>query len=168
MFCTNCGARNEDTARFCYACGNRLSQPRGEAPAQQAASEAPVASVMPDKQSASAEAYEVLTAPAAEETAEPALDPAAERQRNRLARSILKKGILSMCFALSVILFLVGFILSCVTKGKARKYRLLYGTGDRRVTTGRRMANVGFIIGLIFTIPMVCGAIAGICIAIFG
>ena len=26
MFCSKCGKRNEDNAKFCYACGNNLEQ----------------------------------------------------------------------------------------------------------------------------------------------
>ena len=26
MFCSKCGKKNEDTAKFCYACGNNLAQ----------------------------------------------------------------------------------------------------------------------------------------------
>jgi hypothetical protein len=86
--------------------------------------------------------------------------------RNRLAGATLTLGILGMIFSL-LCLGPVGFVLSIIAKSKAGQYLRTYGEEEARVSSGRKMANVGFVFGLILTIPLIFVLVLGFWYGIF-
>ena len=80
------------------------------------------------------------------------LSPAIMDAKDRLANQILTWGILSIAFATTFWLSLLGFIFSFVAKSKVRMYECNFGPVSYRSKVGRDLAKAGFIVGLIFTI----------------
>ena len=80
------------------------------------------------------------------------LSPALADAKDRLANQILTWGILSLAFATTFWLSLLGFIFSFVAKSKVGLYERNFGPVSYRSKVGRDLAKAGFIVGLIFTI----------------
>lgn len=138
MYCSQCGAEHPDTAKFCTNCGHPLkqtSEKKTEEPKQEPSEMYMDFSTVIDPMDEAREAQEA-------------------REKNNLAGATLTLGILGMIFSL-LCLGPIGFILSIIAKSKAGRYLRTYGEEEARVSSGRKMANVGFVFGLILTIPFV-------------
>ena len=122
MYCKYCGAQLPEEAKFCTVCGKD----------QTATNNAVQAKIQ-----------------------ETAVDPAANidaKTRNDMRNSILVWGILSISFATTMILSLLGFIFSFIAKAKAAKYQETFGVLDWQAKVGNHLAKAGFGVGLGFTI----------------
>ena len=124
MFCKNCGRQLDEGENICPACG---------------------------------------TMNASETTATPTAgieyavnDVAAvnERLKDEMAGEALKWGIISLAFAASGCLSLLGFIFSFIAKSKALAYEQAFGVLEGRAKVGRILGKVGFGVGLGMTIYM--------------
>ncbi len=135
QYCNHCGAPLEENAKFCSHCGQARA-------AEQTAYEAPPA-------------YEAV----------PIVDPFMEEKKRNLGDNILTWGILSLVFANTGWLSLLGLIFGYVTKGKVTEYEALYGETAGKPRVGKYLAKAGRIVGLVCTIlfafAFVVGFIAG-------
>lgn len=75
-----------------------------------------------------------------------------ERVKDEMAGQTLKWGIMSLAFALSGCLSLLGFIFSFTAKRKAREYTQLFGQLEGRAKVGNILGWVGFGVGLGYSI----------------
>lgn len=144
MYCSQCGAEHPDTAKFCTNCGQSL----------QGAS----AQKTEEPKTESSKVYMDFS-----EVTDPMDEVGAAREiqaRNSLAGATLTLGILGMIFSLFC-LGPIGFVLAIIAKSKAGRYLRTYGEEEARVRSGRKMANVGFVLGLILTIPFVIFLVVG-------
>ena len=150
MYCSQCGAECPDTAKFCTNCGQPLqgaSTQKTEKPKTESSEVYMDFSEVTDPMDEVWEAREI-------------------QKRNRLAGATLTLGILGMIFSL-LCLGPVGFVLSIIAKSKAGQYLRTYGEEEARVSSGRKMANVGFVFGLILTIPLIFVLVLGFWYGIF-
>ena len=126
MFCRHCGRQLKGDENFCPSCGT--------------------ANVTDTADTAdTAESYGLRYDFGNE-------NPMDEIRRSELSGQVLKWGILSLAFAESGILALLGFIFSFVAAGKARRFRREFGAPDGRCRTGYILSRVGFGLGLGLTI----------------
>ena len=122
MFCKNCGRQLDEGENICPACGT-------------------------------VNASETTATPnAGIEYAVDAVDLANERLKDEMAGEALKWGIISLAFAASGCLSLLGFIFSFIAKGKALAYQNVFGVLEGRAKAGRILSKIGFGLGLGMTI----------------
>ena len=122
MFCTKCGRQLDEGENICPACGT-------------------------------VNASETTATPnAGIEYAVDAVDLANERLKDEMAGEALKWGIISLAFAASGCLSLLGFIFSFIAKGKALAYQNVFGVLEGRAKAGRILGKVGFGVGLGYSI----------------
>ncbi len=72
--------------------------------------------------------------------------------KDEMAGQVLKWGILSLAFAVSGCLSLLGFIFSFTAKRRSNEYRLTFGDLEGRARVGHILGRVGFGVGLGYTI----------------
>ena len=75
-----------------------------------------------------------------------------ERLKDEMAGEALKWGIISLAFAASGCLSLLGFIFSFIAKGKALAYQNVFGVLEGRAKAGRILSKIGFGVGLGYSI----------------
>ena len=122
MFCTKCGRELADTETYCPACGT-------------------------------VNASETTATPnAGIEYAVDDVSAVNERLKDQMAGEALKWGIISLAFAASGCLSLLGFIFSFIAKGKALAYQNVFGVLEGRAKAGRILSKIGFGLGLGMTI----------------
>ena len=122
MFCKNCGRQLDEGENICPACGT-------------------------------VNASETTATPnAGIEYAVDAVDLANERLKDEMAGEALKWGIISLAFAASGCLSLLGFIFSFIAKSRALAYRNVFGVLEGKAKVGRILGKVGFGLGLGMTI----------------
>ena len=122
MFCKNCGRQLDEGENICPACGT-------------------------------VNASETTSTPnAGIEYAVDAVDLANERLKVEMAGAALKWGIISLAFAASGCLSLLGFIFSFIAKGKALAYQNVFGALEGRAKAGRILGKIGFGVGLGYSI----------------
>ena len=80
-----------------------------------------------------------------------AVDTANQLLKDEMAGQTLKWGILSLAFAVSGCLSLLGFIFSFTARRKAREYARLFGQLEGRARVGNILGWVGFGVGLGYT-----------------
>ena len=135
MYCTNCGSKLSDSAKFCPYCGQMQeahSQP------QQTVHSAPVQPVMQDSKQAHG----------ATATAEN--DP----QKSDRALDILVKGILSLAFGNSGFLAIVGIIFGVIGKKSVQSYEADYGEASGKARVGKYLSIAGFYYSLYVSIML--------------
>jgi hypothetical protein len=71
--------------------------------------------------------------------------------KDRMAGEVLKWGILSLAFAVSGCLSLLGFIFSFTARKKAKEYARVCGELEGRARVGNILGWVGFGVGLGYT-----------------
>jgi hypothetical protein len=81
-----------------------------------------------------------------------AVDTANQLLKDEMAGQTLKWGILSLAFAASGCLSLLGFIFSFIAKSKALAYEQTFGVPEGKARVGRILGKVGFGLGLGMTI----------------
>jgi hypothetical protein len=79
-----------------------------------------------------------------------------------MAGQTLKWGILSLAFAASGCLSLLGFIFSFIAKSKALAYERTFGVPEGKARVGRILGKVGFGVGLGMTIYMAFAVLVGV------
>lgn len=131
MYCRHCGNLLSDDSRFCSKCGQPIETIKTEEPV--------------------AEAPEIEQAYTIGQP-DPAIEQKTAEEKTSLASSVLTWGILSLAFAISGCIGLLGFIFSFIAKNKAAKYIAAYGEPEARVSIGKGLAKAGFIVGLIMMI----------------
>ena len=87
-------------------------------------------------------------------TAEYGYDTVNEQLKDEMAGTALKWGIISLAFAASGCLSLLGFIFSFIAKSKALAYEQTFGVLEGKARVGRILGKVGFGVGLGMTIYM--------------
>ena len=80
-----------------------------------------------------------------------AVDTANQLLKDEMAGQTLKWGIISLAFAVSGCLSLLGFIFSFTARKKAREYARLCGELEGRARVGNILGWVGFGVGLGYT-----------------
>jgi hypothetical protein len=85
-------------------------------------------------------------------TAEYGYDTVNEQLKDEMAGTALKWGIISLAFAASGCLSLLGFIFSFIAKSKALAYEQAFGVLEGRAKVGRILGKVGFGVGLGYSI----------------
>ena len=136
MFCKNCGRQLDEGENICPACGT-------------------------------VNASETTATPnAGIEYAVDAVDLANERLKDEMAGAALKWGIISLAFAASGCLSLLGFIFSFIAKGKALAYQNVFGVLEGRAKAGRILSKIGFGVGLGMTIYMAFAVMLGVIIGL--
>lgn len=80
-----------------------------------------------------------------------AVDTANQQLKDEMAGQTLKWGILSLAFAVSGCLSLLGFIFSFTARKKAREYARVCGELEGRARVGNILGWVGFGVGLGYT-----------------
>ena len=122
MFCKNCGRQLDEGENICPACGT-------------------------------VNASETTATPnAGIEYAVDDVSAVNERLKDQMAGEALKWGIISLAFAASGCLSLLGFIFSFIAKGKALAYQNVFGVLEGRAKAGRILSKIGFGVGLGMTI----------------
>ena len=72
--------------------------------------------------------------------------------KDQMAGNVLTWGILSLAFAVSGCLSLLGFIFSFIAKSRARAYEQTFGVLEGKAKVGRILGKVGFGVGLGYSI----------------
>ena len=122
MFCKNCGRQLDEGENICPACGT-------------------------------VNASETTATPnAGIEYAVDDVSAVNERLKDQMAGEALKWGIISLAFAASGCLSLLGFIFSFIAKGKALAYQNVFGALEGRAKAGRILSKIGFGVGLGYSI----------------
>ncbi len=127
MFCRKCGAEIPDDSIFCIRCGEQLEY--------QSTAEEPD-NTMSFENTISEDQDCALT-----------LD-----EQNKMANDVLKWGILGAAFAENVIF--LGIPFSAKAKKLAAEYEFCKCKKDTRVTVGKILGKVGFIVSLVGTIVL--------------
>ena len=148
MFCPSCGKENPDGAAFCGGCGFSFEK---VVPQAAPVAEAPVAPVA---------AAPVAAAPVAPVQPVYAAPEASAVGDDSLAKSIMTMGIVSIVFACTFWLSLVGIIFGAIGLSKAKKFTEQCGQLYGKAKVGRYL-SLGGLIG-----SCVMGAIAIIYILI--
>ncbi len=91
-----------------------------------------------------------------------AVDTANQLLKDEMAGQTLKWGILSLAFAASGCLSLLGFIFSFIAKSKALAYEQTFGVLEGKARVGRILGKVGFGVGLGMTIYMAFAVLVGV------
>ena len=91
-----------------------------------------------------------------------AVDTANQLLKDEMAGQTLKWGILSLAFAASGCLSLLGFIFSFIAKSKALAYEQTFGVPEGKARVGRILGKVGFGVGLGMTIYMAFAVFVGV------
>ena len=91
-----------------------------------------------------------------------AVDTANQLLKDEMAGQTLKWGILSLAFAASGCLSLLGFIFSFIAKSKALAYERTFGVLEGKARVGRILGKVGFGVGLGMTIYMAFAVFVGV------
>jgi hypothetical protein len=99
-------------------------------------------------------------------TAEYGYDTVNEQLKDEMAGTALKWGIISLAFAASGCLSLLGFIFSFIAKSKALAYEQAFGVLEGRAKVGRILGKVGFGLGLGLTIYMAFAVMLGVIIGL--
>ena len=81
-----------------------------------------------------------------------AVDTANQQLKDEMAGQTLKWGIISLAFAASGCLSLLGFIFSFIAKSRARAYEQTFGVPEGKAKVGRILGKVGFGVGLGYSI----------------
>ena len=82
--------------------------------------------------------------------------------KDQMAGNVLTWGILSLAFAVSGCLALLGFIFSFIAKSKALAYERTFGVLEGKARVGRILGKVGFGVGLGMTIYMAFAVLVGV------
>ena len=136
MFCTKCGRQLDEGENICPACGT-------------------------------VNASETTATPnAGIEYAVDDVSAVNERLKDQMAGEALKWGIISLAFAASGCLSLLGFIFSFIAKGKALAYQNVFGVLEGKAKVGRILGKVGFGLGLGMTIYMAFAVMLGVIIGL--
>ena len=72
--------------------------------------------------------------------------------KDQMAGNVLTWGILSLAFAVSGCLSLLGFIFSFIARSRARAYEQTFGVPEGKAKVGRILGKVGFGVGLGYSI----------------
>ena len=91
-----------------------------------------------------------------------AVDTANQLLKDEMAGQTLKWGIISLAFAVSGCLSLLGFIFSFIAKSRARAYEQTFGVLEGKAKVGRILGKVGFGVGLGMTIYMGFAVFVGV------
>ena len=83
-----------------------------------------------------------------------AVDTANQLLKDEMAGQTLKWGIISLAFAVSGCLSLLGFIFSFIARSRARAYEQTFGALEGKAKVGRILGKVGFGVGLGMTVYM--------------
>ena len=75
-----------------------------------------------------------------------------ERMKDEMAGQVFKWGLMSLIFAATGCLSLIGFIFSFIAKGKASSYETVFGEISGRANAGRILGKIGFGVGLGYSI----------------
>ncbi len=81
-----------------------------------------------------------------------AVDTANQLLKDEMAGQTLKWGIISLAFAVSGCLSLLGFIFSFIARSRARAYEQTFGVLEGKAKVGRILGKVGFGVGLGYSI----------------
>ena len=161
MFCTNCGNKLEDSAKFCPYCGQMIetkAQPAAQAqpaPAQPTQPAQPTYTA-PEQPTYTAPAQPTYTEiPTYQTAAQPAfaepIDQAREADKRDRAKSILIKGILSVVFPETFFLAFLGIIFGSQGKRLAAQFEADYQTLTPMARVGKILSTVGFILSWVMT-----------------
>ena len=169
MFCTNCGNKLEDSAKFCPYCGQMIetkAQPAAQAqpaPAQPTQPAQPTYTA-PEQPTYTAPEQPTYTAPEQptyteiptyQTAAQPAfaepIDQAREADKRDRAKSILIKGILSVVFPETFFLAFLGIIFGSQGKRLAAQFEADYQTLTPMARVGKILSTVGFILSWVMT-----------------
>ena len=136
MFCKNCGRQLDEGENICPACGT-------------------------------VNASETTATPnAGIEYAVDDVSAVNERLKDQMAGEALKWGIISLAFAASGCLSLLGFIFSFIAKSRALAYQNVFGVLEGKAKVGRILGKVGFGLGLGMTIYMAFAVMLGVIIGL--
>ena len=91
-----------------------------------------------------------------------AVDTANQLLKDEMAGQTLKWGILSLAFAVSGCLSLLGFIFSFIAKSRARAYEQTFGVPEGKAKVGRILGKVGFGVGLAYTLYFGIAVLVGV------
>ena len=148
MFCQNCGTQLEEGVKFCPECGAPVetaeplrSEPIVEEPVvEEPVVEEPVVAAVP-----------VCEQPVYETPVyqEPVVQSNPEAQT--LSTPILIFGILGLSFACIPYVNFLGIIFSAIAKGKVKQFLALGGVLSGKAKVGNILAQIGLIVGIIFT-----------------
>ena len=97
-----------------------------------------------------------------------AVDTANQLLKDEMAGQTLKWGIISLAFAVSGCLSLLGFIFSFIAKSRARAYEQTFGVPEGKAKVGRILGKVGFGVGLGMTIYMGLALLVSIAVGFMG
>lgn len=135
FFCINCGAELPTNAKFCPNCGRSTEQ------------EAPAAKNLPAEDPMLTPITPVISFDAP--TEESPVSQFMERERSELASSIMTFGILSLAFACSVFLSLLGLIFAIVAKTKLGTYVTRFGETTGKASAGKGLSTAGLIVSIV-------------------
>ena len=159
MICNNCGNQVADNANVCPYCGTpfaasapQAAQPQYAQPAQTQYAQ-PVQNQYAQPQYAQPQYGQVAQAPVGD---------ANERE---MSKSTLIWGILGIAFGCSFYLSFLGIIFGAIGLGKAKNYMAAGYPLAGRAKTGRILALVGMILGIVLTVFFVIWLIAVIAAA---
>ena len=85
-----------------------------------------------------------------------------EELKTKMSALALKWGIISLVFAATGCLSLLGFIFSFIAKSKALAYERTFGVLEGKARVGRILGKVGFGVGLGMTIYMGFAVFVGV------
>ena len=151
FFCINCGTELPENAKFCPTCGRSTEQ------------EAPAARNLPEEDPILTPITPGISFDAP--TDENPVSQFMERERSELAGSIMTFGILSLAFACSVFLSLLGLIFAIVAKTKLGTYVTRFGETTGKASAGKGLSTAGLIVSIVmiaYVALLVLIAISGV------
>lgn len=100
-----------------------------------------------------------------QEAAEEAVTPEVEAQKEEEAGKLLKKSITGTVFSFTVVLSLIGWIISAGARRRVRAYKEKYNELTGRALAAKIISGIGLGFGIGFTLYMVLMIIIGIAAA---
>ena len=85
-----------------------------------------------------------------------------EELKTKMSALALKWGIISLVFAATGCLSLLGFIFSFIAKSKALAYERTFGVLEGKARVGRILGKVGFGVGLAYTLYFGIAVLVGV------
>lgn len=100
-----------------------------------------------------------------QKAAEEAVTPEVEAQKEEEAGKLLKKSITGTVFSFTVVLSLIGWIISAGARRRVRAYKEKYNELTGRALAAKIISGIGLGFGIGFTLYMVLMIIIGIAAA---
>jgi predicted nucleic acid-binding Zn ribbon protein len=150
MYCTFCGSKLRDGARFCEDCGTALVEKETLSAENSAEATGTITDASTNAERTANATSAPTDAEVEESMTESPIDIAREEEKEKRSTGILFLGILSLAITVSTeICGIAGIILGAIGLSKAKSFEADFGKLDGKANAGRILSRIGLIIGCI-------------------